>query len=165
MRFGLFPCFIIILYTDVPHRPIATETLFEHPKKHWDFSVHIVVYSHFGLAGIQAMETARVLNQCPFPRHRQGEKQAIQSCVVETFSDVAPCREEKPRLAVGRRGEVCKRLATRRRLHSPMEHDKIRNVRTQLLSQSFQVLAPLREHDRGAPVFKGLDYILTDEII
>jgi ABC-type glycerol-3-phosphate transport system substrate-binding protein len=46
-----------------------------------------------------------------------------------------------------------------------MEHDKIRNVRTQLLSQFFQVIAPLREHDRGAPVFKGLDYIFADEII
>jgi len=46
-----------------------------------------------------------------------------------------------------------------------MEHYKIRNVRTQLLSQSFQMLAPLREHDRGAPVFKGLDYIFADKII
>jgi hypothetical protein len=27
MRFGLFPCFIVMLYTDVPHRPMATETL------------------------------------------------------------------------------------------------------------------------------------------
>jgi hypothetical protein len=46
-----------------------------------------------------------------------------------------------------------------------MEHDKIRNVRTQPLSQSFQMLAPLREHDRGSSVFKDLDYIVADETI
>ena len=56
----LFHCFMIVLSANVPHRPIATKTLFEHAKKHRDFSVHVVVYLHFRLAAIKAMDTAAI---------------------------------------------------------------------------------------------------------
>lgn len=58
LRFILFFCFTIYSFTNVSYCTIATETLFEHAKKHRDFSVHVVVYPHFCLAGIQTVETA-----------------------------------------------------------------------------------------------------------
>jgi hypothetical protein len=51
----------LFFFTTVPHRPIATETPFEHTKKHRDFSVHIVVYLRFRLAGIEALKTTGIL--------------------------------------------------------------------------------------------------------
>jgi len=70
LRFLIFLCFVVVLLTNAPHRPIATETLFEHAKEHRDFSVHVVVYPHFRLAGMARNSVSNRASSNPSPLYR-----------------------------------------------------------------------------------------------
>ena len=96
---------------------VATQASLAHPNQHGDLPIHVVIYLHFRLAGLNAVEASGVLNQCSLPRNRKCKEQRIESGVVEALTDVPSSCEKKPCLIGRNGGERCKGLASLFCLH------------------------------------------------
>lgn len=74
---------------------VSAEALLEHSHEHGYFAIDIVEDPNLALAGMEAMETPRVLHERALPRHGKREEERVQAAVIEAFADVSPDREEE----------------------------------------------------------------------
>jgi hypothetical protein len=47
------------------------------------------------------VKSAGVLNQCSFPGYRQRQKQRVQTCIVEPFTNITSSSKYQPLLVIG----------------------------------------------------------------
>jgi hypothetical protein len=71
----------------VSHRPVSTLALIPHPQQRRVTGIDEIDDAHIGLGGVLTMQTASVLLQRPFPRHRHRQHQGIEWRMIKTFAN------------------------------------------------------------------------------
>ena len=117
----------------VPDRTISAQAPFEHACKHGYITVNIIVDANLGLVGVEAVESAGVLNKCSFPGYRQSQKQRVQSRIVKPFSNITPGCKNQPFFVIG---DGCSRFKSSRRLFALLPPCRTIRLRVNLRNRS-----------------------------
>ncbi len=81
---------------------IALQSFMIHFLQHFRVIIDIIVDARFALPLIQAMQSTRILCQCPLPGNRHCQEKSIQTRFVKSLADVFSCRANHQRF-IGRR--------------------------------------------------------------
>jgi hypothetical protein len=112
---------------------------------------------------VEAVQSARVLDQRSLPRHRQRQKEGVEPSVVEAFADVSAGGEHEALLGVGNRREPLPHHATLPGTHSTLEHDKMSGELLQLIGEILEVILALGQQNRRPPLLERVNDIIQDE--
>ena len=114
---------------------------------------------------VEAMQSARVLNQSALPRHRERQEERIEPSVVEALADVAAGREHEAFLSVGYRRESLLHRATLPRTHTALEHDQMPREFSQMIREPLEVILALGQQNRRTALLERLNDIFEDEVV
>ena len=78
---------------------------------------------------MQPMESARILSNRATPRHRQREKQSVQTRIVEALSEITSSCQQNTLFIRWSSSELFHRRLQLLLAHSSPQYDKVRNVR------------------------------------
>ena len=81
--------------------PIAGVSFGSHLRQHRFALVNVIVDDHFSLRCMEAMKSACILGEGSAPRYRDGEKQRIKACIIESLTEIATGRDYDALLGVG----------------------------------------------------------------
>ena len=108
-------------------------------RKHRHLAVYVVVDPDLGLARVEAMQPAGVLDEGALPRDRQRQKERVQAGVVEALANV-PTRGQDEALFVGREfGKLRRRGLPSTRGHAPVEHHEVPGESSSEAITSFRI--------------------------
>ena len=71
----------------VAKSPIAGVPFGSHLRQYRFALVNVIVDDHFSLRCMQAMKSACILGEGSAPRYRDGEKQRIKACIIESLTE------------------------------------------------------------------------------
>jgi hypothetical protein len=114
---------------------------------------------------MMSMQPTAVLNQRPFPRDRQGEKECVESGVIEAFADVAARRHYEPLRRIRNRRELVGRALPLLYGHPASQYDHMAHEATKTFSEVFQVILSFCEQDGRAALMDGGDDVLDDTAV
>lgn len=76
------------------------------PDSHRHLAIDIVVDADLALGRMQSVNSTGVLDESALPRDRHGQKQSVESSVVETLADVSASRDDDSLAGSGLFGEA-----------------------------------------------------------
>ena len=149
----------------VADRAVAPQPSLEHPEEHRHIAVDVIVDPDLGLAGMEAMQPARVLHERALPGDRQREEQRVEARIVEALADVATGGQDQA-LLVGRdRGKLVSGSVSSPSRHPPVKDDEVAREALQPVREELQMVLPLREEDGGPALLEGGDHVIEDQVV
>jgi len=97
---------------------------------------------------MQPMEPTSILLNGASPGDWQPKEQRIEPCVIEALTDVPSSREQHSRGIVGNGSEPFYNSLPLSGAHPASQYDEVWDIRFEASLHGFQMLGPLRQHQR-----------------
>ncbi len=121
------------LLNDVAQCTISGSSLRRHARKDRNPLVDVVDNENLNLSLLLPVQPANVLGELSFPRDWHCQKQGVESLIVETLTNIAAGRQDKPLLVIGHPKGILRRASLCCRHPAPQYDDIAHEAREPVL--------------------------------
>ena len=112
---------------------------------------------------MESMQSPRVLRDRSTPRHGQGQKECVQSGIVETLAEIAAGGQKNTRFIRGNRRQLC-HGSRQLLLHHPTPQDNdVPDLGSECFHQHVQVLGSFGQHHGRTPLANRGQHISANQ--